>query len=57
MIRAFLPTALVELLVDKGIITKEELNKAITKIVLEVAIKQKVIKRRAKTKGGEESGK
>lgn len=57
VLRALLPTALIELLLDKGIITKEELNKAMAKVVLEVYSKQKAIKSKAKTKGGEESEK
>lgn len=54
---SLLPIALAKLLEDKGIITEEELNKAMAKTLLEVAIKQKAIKKRAKTKGGEEGGK
>ena len=57
---ALLPIALVKLLVSKGIITIDELNKAMAKTVLEVAIKQKAVKsssssgrkRGVKTQGG-----
>lgn len=44
MLSALLPIALAELLVDKGIITKDELNKAIAKTALEMVIKQRVAK-------------
>lgn len=52
-----LPIALAKLLEDKGIITKDELNKAMTKTLLEVYNREKAIKRKGKTRGGEESGK
>ena len=44
LLGALLPIALAELLVDKGVITKDELNKAIGKVVLEVYVKQKTTK-------------
>jgi hypothetical protein len=54
---ALLPIALAKLLEDKGIITEEELNKAMAKTVLEVAIKQKAIKKRVKNKEGRKNEK
>ncbi|MBA7606439.1 hypothetical protein ES703_13587 [subsurface metagenome] len=54
---ALLPIALAELLVSKGVITKDELNGAMAKTVLELAIKQKAAKRKVKARGGKKNGK